>query len=85
MPTLTLPITTAGVMPAAVAERMPAIVEWAQMAAFGAIADWLEILGYPVSGDIAPETAIALDGVFETLVRGMAMNNDAIANMNEEM
>lgn len=80
-----VPLTRAAELPPAVTEHMPAIVEWAQQAAFGAIADWLNILGFPVSGDIAPETAIAMDDLFEKLVRGMAMNNDDIAAMNEEV
>lgn len=75
----------ATILPAEVAGRMEEIVDWAGQAAGGAIADWLEITGYPITGDIAPELAIRVDELMTELVNTLALNNAAIAALNEEV
>lgn len=72
-------------LPREVEEALPGIREDAIQAAFGAIADRLEALGYPVTGDLTPAEAAELDRQFESYVRAMALNNERIADMQDKL
>lgn len=71
------------------AEKLPegidvtAIAEDSLQAAFKVIADSLEAAGYPVTGDIAPSEAFELEYAFKGYVHQLALNNNAIATLNE--
>ena len=80
---ITLNLEEASVLPLAVSDAVVDIAEDAMQAAFKVIADRLEDLGYPVSGDIAPWEAPQLDNAFQGFVLKMALNNDRIGRMNE--
>lgn len=69
-------------IPAEVEEHLPEIVEASIQAAFKMIADQFEALGFPVTGDFAPDEVAAMEETFETFVRTMALNNNTIAELN---
>lgn len=73
----------ATVTPLAVADEVESIAEEAMQAAFKVIADRMELVGFPVTGDIAPDEAFKLDQLFQGFVLGMALNNPKIAAMQE--
>jgi hypothetical protein len=81
---ITLNLMEAEVLPLAVSDAVKDIAEEALQAAFKLIADRLESLGYPVSGDIAPWEAPQLDNAFQGFVLMMALNNDRIGEMQED-
>jgi len=57
----------------------------ATQAAFSEIASGLYKAGFTVSGDFSPGEVIVLDQLFENFVRRMALNNEAISRMNDEV
>lgn len=61
-----------------------AIGEDALQAAFALIAQRLADEGYPVTGDFAPEETQRLKDLFVSFVQRMALNNPAIAALNED-
>jgi hypothetical protein len=78
---ITLNFDEAHVLPLNVSDQVVDIAEEAMQAAFKVIADRLEGLDYPVTGDIAPWEAVQLDCAFQGFVLMMALNNDRIAEM----
>jgi hypothetical protein len=71
-------------LPEDVAVNVNDIAEEALQSAFGVIANRLDDLGFPVTGDISPGEAVQLDSLFSSFVRTMALNNVAIAALNDE-
>lgn len=78
-----MPTVDQTVLPLAVSDQVARIAEEAQDAAFRAIAENLEALGYPVTGDVAPDESLRLDFAFQGYVLNMAMNNPVLAAMQE--
>lgn len=70
------------IMPRDVFDAVPEIAEAAMQAAFGKIAERLEELGYPVTGDVTPEETLQLEEAFARYVRMMSLNNPEIGGMN---
>jgi hypothetical protein len=60
------------------------IVEEVSQVTFAAIAERLAALGFPVTGDFAPDEVIAIDRVIEAFIGAMALNNPEIQRLNEE-
>jgi hypothetical protein len=75
----TVPVYQATVIPDDV--DVDAIAEDALQAGFKVICDRLAAAGYPVTGDVTPGEAVTLDQTFDTFVRMIALNNDAIGAM----
>lgn len=69
-------------LPLEVSDQVEDIAEAALQAAFKVIADRLELIGYPVTGDVMPDEAFRLDFLFQGFVLGMALNNQKIGEMN---
>lgn len=72
-------------LPDEVEIQLPQIVEDSIQSAFKTIADNLEALGYPVSGDFAPDEVVKIEAIFESFVRSMALNNTAISTLNSSV
>lgn len=73
----------ATVVPVEVSDKVAEIAEDACQAAFALIASRLEGLGYPVSGDFAPDETLRLDSLFQGFVLTMMLNNEKIGRMQE--
>jgi hypothetical protein len=74
-------LTEAEALPLAVSDQVCDIAEEALQAAFRVIAERLEVLGYPVSGDFSPDEVMLLDHTFQGFVLSMSLNNARIAEM----
>lgn len=85
MPTqnITSGLLEASTMPVKVSDAVPEIAEDALQAAFAVIATRMKRLGYPVSGDMAPDESVRLDSLFQGFVLSMALNNPTIAGMQD--
>lgn len=70
-------------LPTEIDSALPEIIENTIQAAFGKIASELESRGYPVTGDFTPDEVEAFQNEFENYVRLMALNNNAIAKLND--
>ena len=81
MPAVDLRLDAADNLPMTVHARMSELVENSMQAAFKQIADDMEALGYPVTGDIAPWELPQLEEAFQLFVRTMALNNVNISEM----
>lgn len=74
----------AEILPLDVSDALPAIADEACHACFMEIAGQLEALGYPVTGDFAPEEVAALTDAFQGFVLAMALNNPKIGGMQDD-
>ncbi len=71
-------------LPLAVSDRVAEIATEAAHACFAEIANQLDALGYPVTGDFAPDEVARMDHIFQGFVLAMALNNPKIGAMNND-
>jgi hypothetical protein len=72
-------------LPLAVSDQVVDIAGEAIQAAFKVIADRLDEVGYPVTGDITPDETVELEHAFQGYVLAMALNNPTIARMQDSI
>lgn len=71
-------------LPPEIGDALPDIVEDALQAGFAKIAERLEGLGFPVTGDFAPDEVFTIERAFDIFVRSMSLNNPDVARLNDE-
>lgn len=77
------PLIKARVLPPEIEADLDAIVEELVQGSFLLIANKLEELGYPASGDMMPGEVEFIESTFEAFFRAMAMNS-TIAAINDD-